>query len=191
MKELHIFPKGRTSLAFNWTKGLIINHASKTAAKYEIKKMKGKQYLFMEWKSGDYVFRHQKPSYYVLVKDDSLVHIKSQVKDNIDFPFVNDLKLLGNWTAVDFVTRVQDFAPEKKHFQGDLYIKKFEAKVGGKVIGPWSSWTKGVFINTQMSTASRYKIKYIKNTAYLFVEWKSGDYVYRRAKPKYYVFKKS
>ncbi len=40
----------------------------KTASRYELKKIKGRDYMFLEWKSGDYVLRGAKPFYYVLRK---------------------------------------------------------------------------------------------------------------------------
>ena len=78
LKELKFLPGGETSALlgvetcaiFTWTKGVVINNAwdNKTAAKYEIKKIGDKEYLFLEWKSGDYTIRHMEPKYYVLNK---------------------------------------------------------------------------------------------------------------------------
>jgi len=52
-----------------WTNGLVIyNNDTKTASKYTFKDIDGSTYMFYEWKSGDYTFRHRKPSYYVLKK---------------------------------------------------------------------------------------------------------------------------
>ncbi len=51
-----------------WTRGLILNHAVKTAEKYHIKQIDGATYMFYEWKSGDYTIKHRKPWYYVLKK---------------------------------------------------------------------------------------------------------------------------
>ena len=80
MKELKFLPGGKTSALFatkdgvqtstvlTWTKGVVIHSGDKTAAKYEIKKIGDKEYLFLEWKSGDYTIRHMKPKYYVLKK---------------------------------------------------------------------------------------------------------------------------
>ncbi len=53
---------------FTWTKGYIIHHVDKTAMKYTIKNIDGEQYLFFEFKNGDYIDRGQKPYYYVLQK---------------------------------------------------------------------------------------------------------------------------
>ena len=80
MKEMRFLPGGKTSTLFatkegvetstvlTWTKGVVIHRGDKTAAKYEIKKIGDKEYLFLEWKSGDYTIRHMKPKYYVLKK---------------------------------------------------------------------------------------------------------------------------
>lgn len=49
-----------------WTKGYIFHHGDKTAGAYIIKEIDGSNYMFWEWKSGDYTQRGMKPYYYVL-----------------------------------------------------------------------------------------------------------------------------
>ncbi len=68
LKTLTLLPKGKTPMspAITWTAGKILDHNDKTASAYEIKKIDGKEYMFFEWKSGDYTFRGQNPAYYVL-----------------------------------------------------------------------------------------------------------------------------
>ncbi len=39
-----------------WTKGLVLNKTERTASAYEIRLIDGKEYLFKEWKSGDYSY---------------------------------------------------------------------------------------------------------------------------------------
>ena len=51
-----------------WTKGLILNKASETTPAYEIKTIDGKDYLFVEWKSGDYQFGGRKPAWYIFTR---------------------------------------------------------------------------------------------------------------------------
>jgi bla regulator protein BlaR1 len=46
-----------------WTKGIILNYSDKTASKYTILKIGKSEYMFMEWKSGDYTIRGKKPYY--------------------------------------------------------------------------------------------------------------------------------
>ena len=68
LKTLTLQPNGKTPMspAITWTKGHILHKGDKTDSAYEIKKLGGKEYMFFEWKSGDYIFRGQDPAYYVL-----------------------------------------------------------------------------------------------------------------------------
>ncbi len=66
LKEMEFYDRGRTSFAWTWTNGLILHSGDKTASRYFFAEVNGEEYLFFEWKSGDYVFRGQEPKYYVL-----------------------------------------------------------------------------------------------------------------------------
>ena len=52
----------------NWTKGLELNKYGKTACAYEIVECEGKEFLILEWKSGDYSFAGR-IQYYVLTRE--------------------------------------------------------------------------------------------------------------------------
>jgi hypothetical protein len=72
LKEIEFFKYGTTNWCDSqWTKGLVLSPGDKTASQYTIATINGEQYMFFEWKSGDYTIRHEKPRYYVLVKTDS------------------------------------------------------------------------------------------------------------------------
>lgn len=49
-----------------WTKGIVMHSGDKTASSYKIKEIDGEKYMIYQWKSGDYIFRGEKPWYYVL-----------------------------------------------------------------------------------------------------------------------------
>jgi tetratricopeptide (TPR) repeat protein len=68
LKEIAFRPEGKTSQAWTWTKGLLLHAGDKTAGRYEIKMIHGQEYMFLEWKSGDYTYGGMKPAYYVLKK---------------------------------------------------------------------------------------------------------------------------
>ena len=68
LKELVFLENGKTTSAYSWTRGLVLHPKNKTASKYLIRQINGEQYLFFEWKSGDYYIRHWDPYYYVLKK---------------------------------------------------------------------------------------------------------------------------
>ncbi len=198
LKELIFNDGGETSWGFSWTKGLVLSNDS--AAKYLIKEIDGARYMFMEWKSGDYTIRHMKPFYYVLKKDpDDMVYVESRIVDKTDYPFVDDPEVIGTWESVDFVDEIEEFeAGEKEWAGGELFLKEMIFEDNGKatlknesIPGGYSrTWTKGLVLNEKGQTASRYIIREISGSTYMFYEWKSGDYIFRRMKPAYYVLKK-
>ncbi len=187
---------------FTWTKGLVLNKQEKTAGKYEIKEINGSDYMFFEFKSGDYTYFHMKPKYFVLNKVDNLDYsdYKSAViQDKIDFPFVDDPQLIGTWEAVDYVETIDDFNAGTRSARGELFLSQFDISENGKISGLTSedkipegllTWTKGLIIDQEGKTASKYEIKELKGETYLFYEWKSGSYTMRGMTPEYYVLKK-
>lgn len=199
LKELFLLEGGKTNWAFTWTKGLILHSGDKTASKYLIKEIDGSKYMFMEWKSGDYVIGHRKPAYYVLKQNKDAVYVESRTIDKIDYPFVNDPRVLGKWESVDFVDEIEQFKAGYEQWKGgDLFLKEMIFEKNGRLTlkndkvpkGYSQSWTKGLVISEENKTASKYTIKQINEDDYLFYEWKSGDYTIRGMKPKYYVLKK-
>ncbi|HAN04449.1 MAG TPA: hypothetical protein DCW72_05945 [Elusimicrobia bacterium] len=184
-KELVLLPEGKSPSGWwTWTKGAVMHTNDHTASRYEIKKISGADYMFFEWKSGDYTIRHQKPKYYVLKKTAEVR------RDKIDLPFKDDPAVTGAWESVDFVETPGKFDPAVRAWKGDLYLKELVFLPKGKGGKPWWTWTRGVVMHQGDKTASKYEIKKIGGAEYLFFEWKSGDYVFRGAKPFYYVLKK-
>lgn len=51
-----------------WTRGFLTDRKSGTAEVYKIKIIDGKEYLFSEWKSGDYMYGGRKPYWYVFTR---------------------------------------------------------------------------------------------------------------------------
>jgi len=192
-----------------WTKGLVLSE--KTASKYIIREIGGSAYLFFEWKSGDYTIRHMKPFYYVLRKvpveslkfepmfgkkadipPTSSINEQGRIVDKIDYPFVDDPQVNGTWKSVDFVDEIEQFKAGERQWKNtkELYLKELIFLPNGKTFKPWWTWTKGLVFHSGDKTASKYIIKNIEGSTYLFFEWKSGDYTIRYRKPAYYVLKK-
>ena len=214
-----IFEKGGniTGNILTWTKDLVLSYD--TASKYVIRKISGSTYMFFEWKSGDYTIRHTKPSYYVLRKvlaeslkyepmvgkkayipPTSTINEKGHIEDKIDYPFVNDPKVIGTWNSVDFVGEIEQFKADKKDWRGKLYLQEMIFVKNGKVImksnnsprGYAQTWTRGLILyDNDTKTASKYTLKKMNGSTYMFREWKSGDYSFRHQKPSYYVLKKT
>jgi hypothetical protein len=116
---------------------------------------------------------------------------QDRIEDKIDYPFVNDPQVIGTWKSVDFVETMEQFNPDRKHWRGgDLFLKELVFLPGGKTNYSQDTWTKGLWLDPGSKTASRYIIKEMDGSKYMFFEWKSGDYTIRGMKPKYYVLKK-
>lgn len=80
LKAMKFLPEGKMAWAIEggaakllpwmaWTRGVVMHRGGDhSASRYMIKEIGGAKYLFFEWKSGDYIIRHDKPQYYVLRK---------------------------------------------------------------------------------------------------------------------------
>ena len=75
LESIHFKPNGTVIQKYmdeewndKWTKGFVLNLHRTTAAGYEIHTIDGKQFLFMEWKMGDYIYGGIKPSIYVFAR---------------------------------------------------------------------------------------------------------------------------
>lgn len=68
--KLGLLPDGWKAVPwFAWTKGVVMHlGGDHSASRYTIEEISGSTYMFFEWKSGDYIIKHQKPQYYVLRK---------------------------------------------------------------------------------------------------------------------------
>ena len=109
--------------------------------------------------------------------------------DKIDLPFQDDPGVLGTWRSVAFVRTPDDFSA-KGGPAGGLFLKELVFLPQGRTPSPDKTWTQGLVLDSQMQTASRYTFQELDGLRYMFFEWKSGDYVFRGAKPYYYVLKK-
>ncbi|MCX7710165.1 MAG: hypothetical protein N2484_09985 [Clostridia bacterium] len=119
--------------------------------------------------------------------------------DKTDDPFVNDSQVIGKWEAVDLVQKAEEFTPDKKAWQGELYLTAFAFIKDGKMLMAAEGrnlstttfcWTKDKILNKQEKTSSKYQIKEMNGSTYMFFEWKSGDYTFKNMTPWFYVLKK-
>lgn len=118
------------------------------------------------------------------------------IVDKADYPFEPDYTVLGQWISVDFVSDPLLYNPEKP-FIASLSLKGvdfFDTGIIELIISEnrsiYSKWTKGLVMQNYLHehSSSRYFIASVQGKEYLFLEWKSGDYIYRNVTPAYYVF---
>ena len=193
-----------------WTKGLVLS--DETASEYIIREIDGSAYMFFGWKTGNYSERHMRPDYYVLKKVSveslkyqpwygekaeipatSYFNEQGNIVDKIDYPFVNDKKIIGTWKTVDFVREIEDFKDSEKqweHGEDRPYLKQLVFLSNGKTTENFRTWTKGLIFHSDNKTASKYTIKKIDGSTFMFFEWKNDSYTIGYMKTKYYVLKK-
>ena len=202
-EEIYFLPSGQQYWIWGWTKDFLVYHTDmcKVYNKYEIFDMDGQLYMFIEMIIGDDVFKDVIPEVYVLKKSDNKHYTREEIMihEKTDQPFINDEQVLGNWVACDFVPSIEEFNPEHKQYPKEsIWFKKICCKENGvlkqyygdgKVLkSPDISWTKGLTLLHRLKLAPAYELRRINGCDYLFVEWKSGDYIFGKRKPCFYVF---
>lgn len=80
LKALTFQSNGQTDRSFwTWSEGILHHSGDNTDAKFFIKQIDGKDYLFMEWMSGDVMLQWQPSKYYVLKREDLKLAPPSQL----------------------------------------------------------------------------------------------------------------
>ncbi len=155
--------------------------------------------MFVQNKSFDYL-QSGRTTLLVLHQCDRRRYTAEDIarKDDISIPFKDDRNILGKWKSVAFVHNKEDFSPESIHDDAKLYFKEMEFLPNGECAGIYGNevirgrdtqeWTNGFVLHKRDQTACAYEIKTICGTEYLFLEWKSGDYVWGGLDAKFYVF---
>ena len=75
LETIEFYPDGRAVQKYmddewqdKWTKGFLLNLHRTTAAAYELREIDGTEYLFLEWKMGNYIYGGMKHDIYVFVQ---------------------------------------------------------------------------------------------------------------------------
>ena len=188
--EIYFLPQGNSYWVFSWTKGTLYLKDRKNP--YEVVD----DVMFVgvvDFKDGNIY------NYAVYKKVDSKEYTADEIaiKDNINIPFVKDENAVGFWEQVDYVNSFENFVPNKNYWKSEKILKSYALSPNGDALLTFVNnnvatlkWSKGVIINQKIYTASEYTIKQIDGNEYMFVEWKSGDYVYGGKVYGYYVFKR-
>lgn len=120
------------------------------------------------------------------------------IVDKIDYPFENDPSVMGTWFTYDFLCDASEFCTTHKHWQGTYLLEQiafsnngeFKLKTADTQLETmqWIVWTRGHVLHKGDKTDMHYYIKNVDGKAYLFLEWKSSDYINQGFKPCLYVF---
>ena len=193
-----------------WTRDFIINEEAQTKSRYWIEKIENEEYLFYEWKSGDYTFRRlDKPYIYVFKRGELDAAEQNAVEnegkrintDDINIEFENAEEMLGNWQVVDYVSQIEEF--DENHIRMNAYFDEALSEVVIKEKGGLElvtvdgtrfsdeiKWSGHQIINENNKTVSECYIKEIGEKTYMFYGYKNDDYIYGDQQPGYFVLVK-
>ncbi len=205
--EIYFLPHGEKYWIFGWSKGVLLTrmgYPKQTSRnQYTVKELEGQRYLFVEMKLEDYHRYGGRPEIWVLRQMDHRAYSKAEIRriDRLDRPFEEDPQILGLWEACACVRRPGEFDPDRLRLdEGSLFWKAVEFNPDGdcrviygdgtKYRKPDYAWTKGWVLAPISGTAQAYERRRVKGAEYLFVQWKSGDYIYGGREPDYYVFRR-
>jgi len=120
--------------------------------------------------------------------------------DSMDYTFIPDDEIIGTWQSVCYVDKIEDFEagevmPQDKPFWQSCIFKdsgdfSYKFSDGTDLT---AKWTKGYVLFSSgliNGVIPAYTLKQIDGKSYLFVEWKSGDYMRDGKIQVYYVFEK-
>lgn len=196
-KEIYFLPNGERYWIFDgWTKNYLLVHFGGDEPilcyKYSTEDIGESSFLFLEISCND------NPHIEVLKKTSNKKFKLSEIgkRENVNVPFVFDKKIIGSWDAIDFVDDINDFEVADS-LSKNLFLEKIIFYDNGNVIRRYDNeewqdkWSKGVLLDFNKSTVSKYMFKTIDDIEYLFLEWKMGNYVFGGMSPSYYVFIRS
>lgn len=205
--EIIFMPGGAIAWKYFWTKGTLYRICPKykfaIPNTYKTVDIDNSKYMIIQYMSNDCI-DFGKDSIMLLYRQiNNTAHTEHQIRPNVDktdLPFVEDESVLGEWLVVDYIPEISDFNSDKRFCKADdLYTLKICFLSRGICIKTFKTtnnatnvlrYTKGYVINDSNLTTEEYQIKTVRDNEYLFVQHKSGDYIYGGIKPYWYVFKR-
>ncbi len=199
---------------YHWTKNYFVDlqYGYKYIPSYAISTINGRTFMVVERKNGDYGRTGKVTKYDVYIKtSDTPVpapkvkitrDVNGVISESMDYVFEMDKEVIGKWEQIDYVNYPEDFnskdttkksyVPTGIHnFYEDGNVTSY-GENGQKLGSGEHEWTKGYITNMgSVNTFSAYEIQKLDGKTFMFVQWKSGDYITRGARPAYYVFMKT
>lgn len=76
LRKVIFYPNGQVVREYSdeewhdrWSRGVLLDQTKSTVSKYTFKTINGVEYMFLEWKMGNYVYGGMPPNYYVFTKE--------------------------------------------------------------------------------------------------------------------------
>ena len=195
-EEIYFLPQGQGYWIFEgWTNGNLFVHyggdETVLCLAYRIKELNGQTYLFL------HIEEDGVPYVEVLKQVSDKHYTKWEIgrHDDINIPFVMDETVVGKWQSVACVWLPDEFIGEEA--EQPLWLRSVEFAADGVAVQNYDGeewqcrWTKGACIDESRATVSQYFFAQRQGKEYLFMEWKTGNYVYGGMEPTYYVFERA
>ncbi len=214
IRELYFLPEGEWYWCFGWTRGYLLASfgypKQQSRSAYTIEEIDGETYMFIEMRFQTYLLYGGKPECWVLRQTDHRRYSRQEIRrrDPIPQAPADDLRVLGAWLVYDLVRRPEDFIPGRPNpaFPHDalfwrraLFLPEGEMRNTFRNVNdrkPYTDepevwrWVTGNVICNSACTASMYRFCEYQGTAYLLIQWKSGDYTFGGEEPYWYVFRR-
>ena len=202
IREICFLSGGQRYWCYGWTRGKLLheNGDGSTVNEFTTEEYEGQRYMFVRWKSYEYR-RGGEPTVLVLRQKDNVSYTAEElaVRDDIDRPFVPDDRVLGKWRAVAYCPSPREFDPQR-HSRERCFFSETEFFPEGEIVSLYGcgeqrvagahrqTWTKGFVLRKWNETACAYCLREVEGQEYLFIQWKSGDYIWGGMEPEWYAF---
>lgn len=205
--SITFLPGGRPYWVFFWTSGVLFTSGGAFGDycipnPYEIARVGNERFMLIKFFELDNIWDSGRIRPQVYRRIDQTYYTEETVRlciDDIELPYEADEQVLGCWRSIAYVRDAEDFNVDTvgKHeqflptHQMIFHGRGMAAKVlysGGSTSQIQLEYTRGYVLNRRERTSERYFIKSIAQAEYLFVEHKSGDYIYGGLRPYWYVF---
>lgn len=191
IKELYLLENGEKYWIISWSKNYIYIKGKENT--YEID---GK-YMYIE-----ILYPEDKSLYMVAVyeKVNNKKYTQNEIrkKDKFDGYYREDYRIIGFWKIIDFLKIGQRFNYRKIKNGQDFELERITVNpIENQVIAYINKktkilkYTKNSILNlVYPDTKCHYEYKRINGKEYLFLEWKTEDYIFNKKIDGYYVLEK-
>jgi DNA-binding transcriptional MerR regulator len=199
LKEIYFLPQGARYWAFSWTKGYIklSGDGRKALLPYTVKIKNGERFIHVDNKALSGV-----QPLLIFRQADNKAYTAREIGnwDDISLPFVDDPNVHGVWTFLDIVGEPEKFDPKAVpnppwRLDRIVFLPDSRVHIWFEKEDPPQKYnfTKGKLLVSREDgggVAQTYFTRTMDGQDFLFVEWKTGDYIFGGMKPNWFVFRR-
>ena len=216
-QKLILLPRGLPWWAFCWSRGFLYQFSSLYQAfiphPYTLWEEGGVRYMTVRYTPLSFLDHGGDPIWLLYGQTEHVALTERETRifvDDVDLPLIPDPDVVGEWEAVAYVSDPFSFT------HGEIPRTKPPFWVTGLIFGPdhtcirrcvktkgiterinrytryeiVSDTARGAVLGQELHTADEYLLREIVGEPFLFVQHKTGDYVYGGLPPKWHVFQR-